>query len=543
MQPSPAPRQSANQFAKFQIHPRLIDNLNQLGFVSPTPIQAEAIPLVMSGKDIFGQASTGTGKTGAFLIPIIHKLATDRDARALVLAPTRELAQQILNVATSMAKDGPVKCLAIVGGESMFRQIQVLQRRPQLLIATPGRLIDHMSSGKLKLPSLSFLVLDEVDRMLDMGFAPQLEEISEYLPKERQNLCFSATMTPSVRRIMNQYTQNTIDVIVKKSNDEPLKIEEQDVIAAPREKNQVLINLVREKDGKIIVFASTQVRTEQVAGILESEGHEVTLIHGGLSQRVRRSALADFRSGKARIMVATDVASRGIDVNDIEHVVNFDLPQSKDDYTHRIGRTGRYGKSGFAYNFVSPGFKSRDRWEPRRTGGGNGGQRRFGGGGAPKRFGGGRSPERGFADRGPRRRDFDRPQTSSRFADRPSRERSYDENGESKRSAPRRPEGGAPRTQRNSTGYEAPRAPKRSEGFDGPRAPRRSSGYDAPRAPRKSEGFDRPRTPRRTETFGDSPRSPRRPEGRSEARNERPFQKPERRSFKRPRREFDRDND
>jgi superfamily II DNA/RNA helicase len=406
-----AEQNSALCFSNFPIHHRLVGNLSQMGFVSPTPIQSEVIPLVLEGKDVFGQASTGTGKTGAFLIPVIQRLAGDRDARALILAPTRELAHQIAAVAVKMSKDSAVRTLAVVGGESMFKQIQTLKRNPQLIIATPGRLMDHLSSGKVRFKTLTFLVLDEVDRMLDMGFAPQLEEICEFLPKERQTLFFSATMTPTVRGIMRQYTTAAVDVICKQPVAEPLKIEERDIVAYPREKHAVLGKLVKDTIGKMIIFASTQVRTEQVAELLESEGHDVTMMHGGLSQKIRRNALADFRSGRARIMVATDVASRGIDVNDIDYVVNFDPPQSEDDYTHRIGRTGRYGRSGCALNFVTPGRNPGERGNGSR---GFGGGRKFRSERFAVRPGQGFRPRRNDAGHSePRARDFQRPRFHS----------------------------------------------------------------------------------------------------------------------------------
>ncbi|NBT57642.1 DEAD/DEAH box helicase [bacterium] len=328
--------------------------LDAMAFREPTPVQAASIPPAIEGKDILGTAQTGTGKTGAFGIPLHRYLQTQDTKQALVLAPTRELAAQILDVLNQMAKGSQLKGLLVVGGESFSRQAEVFFRGCDFIVATPGRLNDHLGENTMHLNNIGMLILDEVDRMLDMGFAPQIKQILKFLPKERQTMVFSATLPPEVKTIAESFLKSPVRVSIGHTHQPAPKVKEETIHTSATEKNALLLKELEQRQGKIIIFAKTQNRSERLAGILHDKGHKVVLLHGGRTQGQRKQALMKFRQGSHRIMVATDLAGRGIDVEDIEHVINYDPPQSREDYIHRIGRTGRFGKEGKALNFLVP---------------------------------------------------------------------------------------------------------------------------------------------------------------------------------------------
>ncbi len=324
-------------------------------FLQPTPIQSSAIPAALEGKDILGTAQTGTGKTGAFCIPLLAKLHANGRQDALILAPTRELAAQIHEVLQQMSRGMKLHGVLIVGGESFGRQVQELRRGADYIVATPGRLNDHLREGTLNLSRIGFLVLDEVDRMLDMGFAPQIKQIVKELPKKRQTLLFSATLPSEIEGLAKSLLTTPVRVEIGNVAQPSAEITEKTIHTTHHGKDAVVLSEVEQRMGKVLIFARTQSRSEQLAQLFFREGHEVVCLHGGRTQGQRKQALERFRAGTHRIMVATDLAGRGIDVTDIEHVINYDLPESREDYVHRIGRTGRFGKKGQAVNLLVTG--------------------------------------------------------------------------------------------------------------------------------------------------------------------------------------------
>ena len=330
-------------------------------FETPTPIQVQAIPLALEGKDIIGSSQTGTGKTAAYAIPALIHLMKCPQKTALFLAPTRELAQQIEDVWRELTRFIPdMRSVTLIGGTSMMPQFRGLARNPRLIIATPGRLNDHLERGTAKLSQTDYMVIDEADRMLDMGFAPQLAQIQKYLPALRQTLCFTATWSSDVDKLARKFLKNPahlqIGAVAKAANN----IDQSLVKTTIPMKNETLLDELKDRKGPILVFASTQIRTDRVAKFLSSYGVSVNRIHGGRPQGQRNTALTEFRNGRIQVLVATDIAARGIDVNDISYVINYDLPQTPEDYVHRIGRTGRAGATGRAVSFVTP--EDRDHW-------------------------------------------------------------------------------------------------------------------------------------------------------------------------------------
>ena len=321
-------------------------------FISPTPVQEAAIPHALEGKDILATAQTGTGKTAAFGIPLLTFLAAHPDNRALVLAPTRELAAQILGVLQQMARGLNCHGALIVGGESFHGQIHEMGRGIQFLVATPGRLNDHIQEGSIRLDKVGLVVLDEVDRMLDMGFAPQIARVMQHVPKDRQTLLFSATLPREITRLANAFLREPVRIAIDAIEISAPKVKEETIQTTNESKNAVLLKEMRERKGRILVFTRTKSRADRLARLIYDEGHDVVSLHGGRSQAQRKQALEKFRSGNKRIMVATDLAGRGIDVPDIEHVINYDLPASREDYIHRVGRTGRFGREGRALTLV-----------------------------------------------------------------------------------------------------------------------------------------------------------------------------------------------
>ncbi|MBI4209689.1 MAG: DEAD/DEAH box helicase [Deltaproteobacteria bacterium] len=336
--------------------------LRDLEFQKPTPIQAKAIPIALSRKDLIGCAQTGTGITAAFCLPILLRLMESPGKIALILAPTRELAQQIEVFWRQLTRFTPgVHSVCLTGGVPIYAQLQRLSRHPRLLIATPGRLTDHLHRKTVNLSKTEILVLDEADRMLDMGFAPQIAQILRFVPSERQTLFFSATWPREVEQLSKRYLREPVRVTVGNFSQPISAIQQTTIRTTSPQKREALLKELNQRQGAILVFARTKARTDQLARYLSSSGIGVNWIHGGRTQGQRNSALSGFRSGKARVLVATDIAARGIDVADIAHVINYDLPQSADDYIHRIGRTGRAGACGNAISFVTP--EDRRQWD------------------------------------------------------------------------------------------------------------------------------------------------------------------------------------
>lgn len=343
----------ATTFKELSLPAPLSETLEKMGFLVPTPIQAACIPRVLAGKDILGTAQTGTGKTAAFGVPLLSLLYPTPGKQALILSPTRELAAQIHRVLREMGKDLKLRGVLLVGGESFYRQKHEMREEADYFVATPGRLIDHLSTG-LKLSRVNFLVLDEADRMLDMGFAPQLKEILPNLPKERQTLLFSATIPQEILRLAHSYLKNPERVAVGTQSQPISAVTQENHETIQEQKFDLLLKHLSERKGRILIFTRTQFRTDNLYHLLKRKGHTAVSLHGGRTQGQRKEALLKFRRGSHRVLVATDLAGRGIDVEDIEVVINYDLPGNRADYIHRIGRTARNGKTGLALNYLTP---------------------------------------------------------------------------------------------------------------------------------------------------------------------------------------------
>jgi superfamily II DNA/RNA helicase len=342
-------------FAELSLPKPIEKALINMNFAIPTPIQAQAIPVAITGRDLIGCAQTGTGKTAAFGIPMVSSLLLNRDQNALILVPTRELANQVTEVLrdlTQFAVD--LRVVTIIGGMSMQPQLRALSKGFRIIVATPGRLVDHLQRKPNLLNNCSFLVLDEADRMLDMGFAPQLKQIFPMLAKTRQTLLFSATLAPEINKRAEKLLKSPARVQVGEVSKAAPMIDQQIRRMKQDEKNDVLLDEINARAGTILVFARTQRRTDKVARFLESYGLSVTSIHGGRSQGQRTRAIDGFRDGTFRIMIATDIAARGIDIDHVAHVINIDLPEVPEDYVHRIGRTARAGRAGQSVSFISP---------------------------------------------------------------------------------------------------------------------------------------------------------------------------------------------
>ncbi len=355
---------TAKDFKSLDLHPVLTKSLDAMGYDKPTPIQAEAIPLALKGLDIMGSAQTGTGKTAAFSIPLIQKLLTDPSGSALVMTPTRELGKQIMDIMHQLiGRDSGIKTAFIIGGEPMGKQFAQLRRNPRLIVGTPGRINDHLERGTLDLEDTKFLVLDETDRMLDMGFSIQLDRIAQYLPDERQTMMFSATLPKNIQSLSQKYLNNPQRVETG-GNNVPVDRIQQDVVHVNDDrKYEELVDQLSQREGSVIIFVKTKFATERLAKRLEKEQeHEfrADAIHGDLKQARRSRVIKNFRDEKFRILVATDVVARGLDIPHIEHVVNYDLPQVPEDYVHRIGRTARAGAKGSALCLIAP--QDRRKW-------------------------------------------------------------------------------------------------------------------------------------------------------------------------------------
>ncbi|MGV6840424.1 MAG: DEAD/DEAH box helicase [Planktomarina sp.] len=339
----------------------LIHTLQHMNFTDPTPIQAEAIPLALEGRDILGSAQTGTGKTGAFGIPVVARLRTDDHGNALILTPTRELAAQVMvQLQAMLGKRSKIKTALLIGGDSMQKQLNQLRAKPRLVVGTPGRINDHLKRGSLRLDQTNFLVMDETDRMLDMGFSVQIEEILKHMAEVRQTLLFSATLPKNIVRLSEKYLNDPARVSVAATSSPAAKVKQDNLHVKEADKYPSLLNELERRTGSVIIFTKTKFGADRMAKKLTAEGHSADAIHGNLRQTKRDRVIAAFRAKKYRVLVATDVAARGLDIPHIEHVINYDLPQCPEDYIHRIGRTARAGADGEALNFIAP--SDRGKW-------------------------------------------------------------------------------------------------------------------------------------------------------------------------------------
>jgi ATP-dependent RNA helicase RhlE len=352
-------------FAELDLAPEVLHAVRDAGYTHPTPIQQQAIPLALAGRDLIGLAQTGTGKTAGFTLPIVHNLITtplaDADGqpvhrvRVLILTPTRELAAQVEESFRKYGKHTELRVVPVYGGVGLEPQSKALRRGVDVVVATPGRLLDHMERGNVSFDDLEVLVLDEADRMLDMGFAPQLNRIVDEIPKYRQTLLFSATMPPEVEALARKYLRKPVVVQVGRRSEAASTVTHA-VYPVPRDrKNTLLGELLKKAEmDSVLVFTRTKHGADRVVRHLEDQGIAATAMHADKSQGERTRALDDFKAGKIRVLVATDIAQRGLDVSGISHVINYDVPQQPEDYVHRIGRTGRAAATGDAYTFMSP---------------------------------------------------------------------------------------------------------------------------------------------------------------------------------------------
>jgi len=344
-----------NNFESFGLSQKMNNALVDMKFTTPTPIQRKAIPIVLNGFDILGSAQTGTGKTAAFCIPIIEMLAKDDKSIALIMMPTRELARQVIDVVNQLTNNGDkIKSACLIGGEAMRIQTKQLSNYPRIIVGTPGRINDHLENKKVNLKNCIYVVLDETDRMLDMGFGKQIDQIFRYLPEKKQTLLFSATLPNKIIQLSKKYLSDPERVAIKSDNVLLTNIEHDNLNIDHNKKYEELLNQLAKREGSVLIFTKTKFGTQRMAKKLCQDGFEADALHGNLNQNKRDRVMSDFRLKKFKVLVATDIASRGLDVDHIEHVVNYDLPQVAEDYIHRIGRTGRAGSKGSTICFVSP---------------------------------------------------------------------------------------------------------------------------------------------------------------------------------------------
>ncbi len=340
-------------FGELELDKKIVNALTDMGFEEPSPIQAATIPLVLEGNDVIGQAQTGTGKTAAFGIPLVQSIHDFKHIQALIMCPTRELAIQVAEEVGKIGRTRRIKALPVYGGQPIERQIRALKNNVQIVIGTPGRLIDHINRGTIKLEHIKFLVLDEADEMLDMGFVDDIEEIMHALPTDRQTLLFSATMPRPILSLTKKYMKAPKNVTITKEELTVPLIEQ--YYFETKDKIEGLCRLLdAEIEGKLIIFCRTKKGVDDLAIALSSRGYMAEGLHGDLSQNQRDRVMKKFREGTVDILIATDVAARGIDVDNITHVINFDIPQDPESYVHRIGRTGRAGNTGVAMTFITP---------------------------------------------------------------------------------------------------------------------------------------------------------------------------------------------
>lgn len=347
------PSVQAGSFDTLGIAPKFLEILKNLNFATPTPIQEKAIPIAIEGKDIIGIAQTGTGKTLAFGIPMIQRLAKVK-GKGLVVLPTRELAIQVNEVLQKIGASLGLRTAVLIGGAPMGRQLQDLQKTPHIVVATPGRLLDHVLRRTVHLGTMTIVVLDEADRMLDMGFAPQIKKILNALPKERHIMLFSATIPQDIIRLATQFMKLPLQIEIARSGTVPEEVDQELFMVRKEDKLRLLDTLLSQHHGTILVFSRTKHGAKKIYRAVMGMGHTAAELHANRSLNQRKEALAGFKSGKYRVLVATDIAARGIDVIGIELVINFDIPEDPEDYVHRVGRTGRAGQAGKALTFVAP---------------------------------------------------------------------------------------------------------------------------------------------------------------------------------------------
>ena len=346
-------------FKLLKIEDSLKNSLHKMNFIKPTPIQGIAIPVALKGKDILGTAQTGTGKTLAFSIPLINKLIIDKNAFALVMCPTRELATQVIDAIKSIITDKiNIRTALLIGGESMQKQLRQLGNRSRIIVGTPGRINDHLKRKSLNLSATKYLVLDETDRMLDMGFTPQIEMVLKFVPKDHQTLLFSATLPQNILKISERYLNKPERISTGATSVPIAKIKQETLQVFKENKYNELIDQFLIRKGSILVFVKTKRSADKMVKRLKEEGHSADAIHGDLRQSKRDRVINSFRKGLKRILIATDVAARGLDIPLIQHVINYDLPQVPEDYVHRIGRTARAGSEGSALTFLTPDDRS-----------------------------------------------------------------------------------------------------------------------------------------------------------------------------------------
>ena len=348
-----------NNFNELLIENKLKKSIQFADFKTPTPIQSQSIPISLEGRDILGTAQTGTGKTLAFTIPMLNKLILDKNAMALIVCPTRELASQVMQTVLKLnVREIGIGNALLIGGESMQKQLRKLNKRARIIVGTPGRINDHLNRRSLDLSKVSYLVLDETDRMLDMGFTPQIELILKFIPKNHQTLLFSATLPNDILKISQKYLNNPKRISVGSVSTPIDKIKQETFQVNQDKKYHELINQLVERNGSILVFVKTKHGADKIVKRLKYDGHKADAIHGNLRQSKRERVIKGFRNGNSKILIATDVAARGLDIPVIKHVINYDLPQVPEDYVHRIGRTGRAGKEGSALTFLTPSDRS-----------------------------------------------------------------------------------------------------------------------------------------------------------------------------------------
>ncbi|RZI45727.1 DEAD/DEAH box helicase [Candidatus Finniella inopinata] len=451
-------------FETLNLPTALVEALKNINITAPTPIQARAIPIGLEGKDILASAQTGTGKTLAYALPMITKLLNEPESAALILVPTRELAVQVrASLALLLSKAMPLKMAVLIGGEPMMKQFMQLRARPRIIIGTPGRINDHLARNSVNLKETNFVVIDEADRMLDMGFGVQLDKIVTYLPKVRQTVMFSATLLPAIIKVADKYLKSPTSIKENPEASAAPKIKQEIIHTSAADKFGHLLHELNQRDGSVIVFVKTKRGADHLADKLRQKDQSADAIHGDLRQRQRDRVIHNTRENRNRILVATDIAARGLDIPQIRHVINYDLPHCAEDYIHRIGRTARAGMEGNALCLISPEdnkyWKAIDRLmnpgqQPERqsystrpanrpSNGGERSERRSGGGGDRSY-----SERRPSGDRpgGERRPSGDRP-----YGDRPSGERSGGE--------------------RSGGGFQGPRKPFKGRAGDGPQKP------------------------------------------------------------------------
>ncbi|MBH60656.1 MAG: ATP-dependent RNA helicase [Dehalococcoidia bacterium] len=344
-----------NNFSRFRLSKESLKALDGLGFKSPTPIQSKAIPIGLSGQDILANAQTGSGKTLAFALPLIEKIKNNNESSGLILTPTRELAKQIFSVINIiLSYHTNIKSTLLIGGEGIYSQSNNLKKLPQIIIGTPGRINDHLDRGSLNIKECELVVLDETDKMLEMGFEFQVRDILKAINYKRQMLMFSATLPNQIIKLSSKYSNNPERISIQENEVLNFNIKQDVINIFPKDKFKELSKQIEKRQGSILVFVKTKYGTEKLSKRLKKEGIKSTALHGGLRQNKRSRIMDNFRDEKFRIMIATDIASRGIDVPHIEHVINYDLPQAPEDFVHRIGRTARAGSIGEAVSFVTP---------------------------------------------------------------------------------------------------------------------------------------------------------------------------------------------